>query len=48
MQTESLIDRLSRDLRPVRRLSVVRESLFLLLLEHLLRANLPTPRHLAD
>jgi hypothetical protein len=32
MRTESLLDRLSRDLRPVRRRSVVREAILLLLL----------------
>jgi hypothetical protein len=32
MQTESLVDRLSRDLRPVRRRSIAREALLLLLL----------------
>jgi len=32
MRTESLIDRLSQDLRPVRRRSIVRETLLLLLL----------------
>src|SRR6202162_2054446 len=32
MRTESLVDRLSQDLRPVRRRSIVREALLLLLL----------------
>src|ERR1700678_1432390 len=32
MRTESLVDRLSQDLRPVRRRSIVREAVLLLLL----------------